>query len=137
MERKVIVSLKSKQIIDGQEESVEMITPGKLYSKEDAYYVVYEETEVSGMEGTTTTLKIGNQNVSLIRFGTVSSKLNFKRGVKDVSLYKTPYGILEVVVNPKEVDIDVNEEGGQIRLVYDLEPAGLKSSKNELLISIH
>jgi uncharacterized beta-barrel protein YwiB (DUF1934 family) len=136
LDKKVVVTVKSKQIVDGSEESIELVTPGKFYRKENAYYVVYDETEVSGMKGTTTTLKIDGRSVSMIRFGTVSSKLNFKKGVRDVSLYQTPYGVLELAVDPRQVAINVNEDGGEIKLAYGLESGGTKSSANELVITI-
>lgn len=136
MKKAVVVSVKNRQIINGQEESIEVVTPGTFYKKGDAYYVVYDETEISGMQGTTTTLKIEEGKVSLIRFGTTSSRVNFKAGFKDVSLYRTPYGVMEFCVNPETVDININDDGGEIKLVYELGDSGQKASANELLIKV-
>lgn len=137
MDKKVVVSIKSKQTIDNEVENIELITTGKFYRKDNAFYVVYDETEISGMAGTTTTVKIGREEVDLIRFGTTNTKMSFKKGIKDVSLYKTPYGILEIVINPYCVDIDVGDEGGEIRMGYGLETGGVKESNNELSIKIN
>lgn len=137
MGRKVIVTVRSKQKIDNEEEVIELVTPGKFYKKDDSYFVVYDETEVSGMEGTTTTVKIESECVSLIRFGSVTTNLKFKKGVKNTSLYRTPYSILELTVNPLQVKVDVNDEGGEIRLQYELAAGGQQNSTNELLIKIH
>lgn len=137
MDKKVVITIKSKQTVNNEEENIELVTMGRFYQKENAYYIVYDETEISGMEGTTTTVKIAEEEVNLIRFGTTSTRLNFKKGVRDVSLYGTPYGVLELVVNPYSVDIDMDESGGEVRLGYGLGTGGLQESMNELYIKIH
>ena len=136
MDKKVIVSVKSKQMVDREEENIELVTPGKFYKKENIYYVVYDETEISGMEGTTTTMKIGSEEVNLIRFGTTTTRLNFRKGIRDISLYQTPYGVLELVIDPFLIDIDMNDNGGEVKLSYGLEAGGQKASTNELHIKI-
>ena len=69
MGKEALISIKSDQV--GVEDGkIEVVTKGKLYKKNDLYYAVYEETEISGMKGTTTTLKIGSDKLSLIRIGT-------------------------------------------------------------------
>lgn len=136
MKRPVIVSIKSRQTAGGQGESIETVTPGTFYRKEGAYYVVYDETEISGMKGTTTTIKIEEDKVSIIRFGTTSSRMNFRAGFKDVNLYRTPYGITEFCINPETVNINMGEDGGEIQLVYELEDSGNKTSVNQLSIDV-
>lgn len=136
MNKKVVVTIKNRQVVNNEEENIELITTGKFYKKGNTYYVVYDETELSGMEGTTTTVKIGEDEVNLIRFGTTNSRLNFKKGITDVSLYKTPYGILELVIKPYFIDIAVDDAGGDILLKYNLETGGQHQSNNELFINI-
>ena len=137
--KKVIVKVKSRQSINNEEddqEVIELITPGEFYKKENIYFAAYEETEISGMKGTTTTLKIGSDEVNLIRFGNVNSCLRFKKGIKDVSFYKTQYGVIELVVKVLEIDINIGDNGGDLRLLYELEAGGQQSSTNELCIKI-
>ena len=61
-----------------------------------AYYAVYEETEISGMKGTTTTLKIDEENFTLIRTGTTNTEMKFKKYARDLTLYNTPHGALDL-----------------------------------------
>ncbi len=136
MKSKVIVKVVSKTISDGEEEKIELMTPGKFYKKGEAYFVVYEETEISGMEGTTTTLKIESDQLRIIRFGTTSSNLIFKKGIKHSSMYKTVYGIFEVIVEPSSIDIDVDENGGKIEIDYNLRAGGMAQSTNSMCIEI-
>lgn len=59
-----IITLNSKQ---NDEEEIKVVTPGVFYEEEGVFHAKYEETEVSGMEGTTTILKIEKEKFSLIR----------------------------------------------------------------------
>lgn len=136
MSKEVIITVISKQKADGDEESLELVTLGKFYRKAETYYIVYEETRISGMEGTTTTLRIENENVSLTRFGTINSTLKFSNGYEDISLYKTPHGVLELTVKTLRIQVDVGDNGGEVMLVYELKVEGLKTSINELFIKI-
>jgi len=136
LKKKVIVTIESKQKIENSEEVIELVTPGDFYCKENAYYLVYDETEISGMEGTTTTLRAENGYVNLIRFGSTNSNLKFREGIKDVSLYRTPYGVLEIAIIPSIVKVDINESGGEIKLIYELDFGGPQRSKNELHIKV-
>ena len=54
-----------------KEEFVELMTRGSLVLKGGSYYVTYRETETTGYEGCTTTLKIAadGSRVAMLRFG--------------------------------------------------------------------
>lgn len=136
MENKVLISVKTKQYIDGEPEIIELITEGKFFKEDNQYMAVYDESEISGMEGTKTTLKIGDNSLSIIRRGTTNSNLVFRKGVNDVSIYSTPFGSLEVMIKPTKVDIDVNEKGGKVQLEYRMEAAGFEPIDNSLELNI-
>ena len=69
MEKNAVIQLKSFSDID-ESDAIEVITPGKFIIKDNSYEVVYEESEISGMKGTTTTLKIEEERFILERVGT-------------------------------------------------------------------
>ncbi len=75
MKKKALIHVLSS-VPDAKEknDSIEVVTPGNFYKKDRNYYAVYEETSISGMEGTTTTLKIGEKNFSLIRMEVLVQK---------------------------------------------------------------
>jgi len=79
MNKNAIISVVSKQA-DGNDDGdiIEVVTPGKFYKQDDCYYAVYEETEISGMKGTTTTLKIDEEKFTLIRTELLILKWNLK-----------------------------------------------------------
>lgn len=136
MEYKALISVKTKQSIDGEYETIELITEGKFFKEDNRYMAEYEESEISGMEGTKTTLKIEDNSLTIIRRGTTNSNLVFKKGVSDRSIYNTPFGSLEVLIKPTKVDIDVNEKGGKVELEYRMEAAGFEPIDNSLELNI-
>lgn len=135
MKQKAIISVSSKQSID-EEELIEVVTPGSFYKKENYYYAVYEETELSGMRGTTTTLKIGKDKFSLIRMGSTSAKMDFDKKTKNVSMYNTPYGTLELKIETKDLDIDINDNGGSVMVNYNMSLSGQTPYNTMLKINI-
>lgn len=135
MRRKAIISVVSKQT-DGDGNKIEVVTPGEFYKENNDYYAVYEETELSGMEGTKTTLKISSDKLLLLRVGTTNAEMKFKKNNKDITLYNTPYGALEISVETKDLKINIDNNGGDVLVNYNLAVAGQKSQNTILEVNI-
>ena len=71
MEKKAIISIVSNASMEDGD-VIEVVSPGKYIKMDSGYKAVYEETEISGMEGTTTILTIKDKEVLLEREGTTS-----------------------------------------------------------------
>ncbi|CAB1254069.1 DUF1934 domain-containing protein [Clostridium sp. MT-14] len=134
MKKKAIISLSSKQ--SDNNEVIEVVTPGDFYKKNDCYYAVYKETQLSGMEGTTTTLKIKNNKLSLIRMGSTNAKMDFNKYERSRSMYKTPYGAIELKIKTNEINIDVGENGGDVLINYSMSLAGQTAQDTQLKVNI-
>ncbi|EGT3619819.1 DUF1934 domain-containing protein, partial [Clostridium perfringens] len=131
MSKKAIISICSTQDI-GEKEKIEVVTVGEFSINGDEFIATYDETEISGMEGTKTTLKIKGDKVVLHREGTTSTKMEFQKDNTQVALYNTPYGMLELKTSTKELDLDVNEKGGNISIKYHLIAGGQEPIKTNL-----
>lgn len=133
--KKVILSIKGTQVNPmGEDNKIELITEGRLYKKDDVYYIEYEESTVSGLEGTKTLLVIGDNRVFLERTGAHESRFVFEKGRKYVSYYETPFGSLEMGVFPTRIDYDVDETKGKVDLKYQLDISGKYAGLNELMV---
>ncbi|MCY6369842.1 DUF1934 domain-containing protein [Clostridium ganghwense] len=135
MGKKAIISVGSKQI-GNEDEAIEVVTQGEFYEKGNCYYAVYQETALSGMDGTTTTLKIKPDEFSLIRMGTTNAKMEFKNKKKNISMYDTPYGTLELLIETNKLDININKDGGKVSIDYNMSLGGQKPLKTILSIDI-
>ncbi|CDF57244.1 DUF1934 domain-containing protein [Thermobrachium celere] len=136
MENKRLISVKTKQLIDGQEETIELISEGIYYKDNDVYIAEYDESEISGMEGTRTTLVIGRDSLNIIRRGTTTSDLRFKKGESHTAFYTTPYGALEITISTNQVNIEADEKGAKVYLEYKMHATGLDPIINKLELNI-
>ncbi len=121
METNALITLTGRQSIDGESDQYELTTLGKYVKKGDKYYISYEGSELTGYEGTTTTLKIKDGCVSMIRFGNASTQMIFEKEKKYVGHYDTPYGALSVGVTTNSIELNIDENGGEIDLDYMVE----------------
>ena len=119
MEKRAIISVKSTSNLDPNE-VIEVVTPGTFIINEEGFKAIYEESEISGMDGTTTTLNIQDNMMILERVGSTTTNMEFKEGAMAVSLYNTPYGVLNLNVDTEKLNININENGGEIYSKYIL-----------------
>ncbi|MGL5512697.1 MAG: DUF1934 domain-containing protein [Sporomusa sp.] len=128
-----------QQDVHGEENTIELFTHGRSYAKNGVHYISYQETEVSGMEGSATLLKIYADHCVLVRTGKVRQRQKFRRGERSVSSYVTPYGALEMGVRTTGLTVS---RAGQDNLVtgvaieYELEIDGQWQSANKLTVII-
>jgi uncharacterized beta-barrel protein YwiB (DUF1934 family) len=137
MVRNVFISVKSLQVdTEGETSELTLVAEGKYYEKAGYKYITYKETEVTGLEGTTTCLKLGCGEVTVIRLGSIEAKQVFVMGSIHHCTYVTPHGAFELAVTPLVVEEQVHAGEGYVRLEYDLEMNGRPFSRNILLIKI-
>lgn len=122
MQENVVISIRGQQLFDeGEPDVMELITQGTLELVEDGYNLTYEETELTGLEGTVTTFVVRPNQVSLTRQGKVNSIMVFEEGQVHFSMYETPYGSVPMGVNTRRVTCQRNAAGGYIEIDYSIE----------------
>lgn len=119
MPQDVKITIASQQD-DGQESiEVNKKSQGILYNKAGTFYLKYTE-DLEDVTEVKTTLKIKEDNLTLIRRGNLNSIQHFIPGEKTSFDYKTPYGKFKFELEVKEFLVDVNLKQGQIDIVYEL-----------------
>lgn len=127
-----------KGIIDrnGDKEVIEYTTAGDYYIKNGAHYLIYEETELTGMEGVKTMVKIHDDSVLIKRYSEGASDLVVTLGKMEESFYRTPYGIFDMITFGRKLSVQADEDGGRIHFTYDLTIKDLSESYNEMTIIV-
>lgn len=138
MEKNVILSIRGQQTVDGSEPEVtELMTEGVLAHRDgEGYTLRYQETELTGLEGTQTTFQIEQGRVTLLREGQVNSQMVFEEGRRHLSMYNTPYGALSIGVNTRRMKVRLDEGGGEIEINYALEIDHAVAGENLFHISV-
>ena len=121
MSRPVILSIRGRQSYRGQEpDSIELVTEGELSYRDGGWDVCYQESELTGLAGVTTTFRVEPGKVTLTRTGSLVSTMVFQEGVSHDSLYQMEFGALMISVQATRVFFDIVEDGGTIDLVYNI-----------------
>lgn len=134
MNKKAVITVKSN--ISVEEEFIEVITPGVFTVLKNSFKVEYEETKLSGMEGTKTTMIINKNSFELIRCGSTETQMIFDKNNQSMSLYKTPYGNMAITIDTKHMKINVDENGGNIHIIYALSIEDQQKIETDLNINI-
>ena len=122
MKQNVVLSILGRQTYLGQEpDTVELITEGVLEDQGNAWFLSYEESDMTGMGGVTTTFIIEPDKVTLKRTGKLNSQMVFQEGIVHESLYQMEFGALMISVCASRVMADIYHDGGMIDLVYTIE----------------
>lgn len=122
MKRAVVLRIQGRQSYDGQEPDViELVTEGTMEFTAGGWDISYEESELTGMSGVTTTFRVEPGRVTLRRTGKLRSEMVFQEGMRHESLYQLEFGALLMAVTAKQVFFDIVPDGGMIDLSYSVE----------------
>ncbi len=122
MKRNVVLSIRGRQAYMEQEpEIIELVTEGTMEYRDGGWDISYEETRLTGLEGVTTTFRVEPDKVILTRTGKLNSQMVFCEGVRHESLYQMEFGALMLSVCARRILAQLQEDGGMIDLVYDIE----------------
>ena len=117
----VMLSIRGEQYFDDVDPDVtELTTEGTMVLTEDGMILSYEETELTGMAGTTTTFTVTGPRVILTRSGSVNSQMVFEEGCQHTSLYETPFGELTIDIQTSKLLHNLTERGGLMEIKYSI-----------------
>ena len=132
----VMLSVRGEQYYEGIDpDETELMTEATLEMTEDGLRISYEESSLTGMEGTTTTYLISGSRVTLLRQGTVNSQMVFEEGRQHTSLYGTPFGELTVDIQTSRLRHNLTERGGVMEIRYSIAVEHVVTGRN--CIKVH
>jgi len=137
MKKDVLINIKSIHNSEDDHDVIELFTTGQYYKSGESYYIIYDESEATGFEGSTTTLKVEPEKmVTLSRTGAVSSQLMIERGVRHQCHYDMGCAELLVGVLGSRIKSSLTEKGGGLEIKYSLDINSMYASENEMYIHI-
>ena len=137
MEKEVVISIKGMQQYEGAlPDAVELVTAGRLARDGTGYTLSYQESELTGLDGTLTTIQVDGEQVTLMRVGEFNSQLVFQEGRRHLSVYNTPYGAMSVGLNTRHLLAVLSDRGGDIEVDYFIEIDHALAGRNVFRISV-
>lgn len=132
-------SFTDKESADGNTECTTLTTDCTVADKGGRLEIEYEESEITGMEGSKTKVIVDKDNpnlVSILREGSVSTALVFEEGKRHHCVYETPYFPIELCVNTLSLENKLTYEGGYFTAEYLVEMNGMLAEKTHITVTI-
>ena len=121
MEKQIILFVRGEQTYDSvSPEVTELATEGLMTIEGEEVTLTYQESEITGMEGTTTRFIVRGDTVVLERTGMIVSRMEFKQGERSSSLYETPWGTMVVDVATTRLAHRLTERGGVLEIAFTI-----------------
>ncbi len=137
MKKQVLINIKGVYKNQDDSDVIELFTTGQYYKKNGDYYISYEESEVTGFQGSRTTLRVEKENkVTLERSGTAKTQLIVERGVRHQCHYSVAEGDMMIGVMGNRIKSNLTDTGGNLEFKYSLDINSLLSSENEMYIFV-
>ena len=114
---------------------MELVTEAKMYERNGVLYLLYDESEFTGMEGIKTRLRLEGNSLKLSRSGKmgIDSEMRFEEGKRFENKYQTPMGPIAVEILTNEFENTMTYEGiGKLSLDYSMSLKGLTEGRSKL-----
>ena len=118
----VMLSICGRQAyMDQEPDVIELVTEGTMEFRDDGWDISYEESDLTGLAGVTTTFRVERGKIILSRTGRLSSQMVFQEGISHSSLYQMEFGALMITVCATRIFAQLGEGVGMIDLVYNID----------------
>ena len=117
MKEDYLVTVVTRQEIEGERDLLEVTTHGHLEDEKDSYTLIYTEQEEDGSESTTN-LQVNSSSVTVNREGSIATYMIIEKDVRNLSHHVTPYGSFSMGVCGKEIISEMTDEGANLRFSY-------------------
>ena len=136
MMKDVVITIRSLTGLGEEEDSLDFVTDG-LYSYDgEVACLTYLESEVTGMEGTRTSLMVLPDKVVVDRDGLVTSRMIFTPGQRSAFQYDTPVGTATMQMDTHRITQRFDERGGEMEIDYVLGLEHAVISRNRFRLNV-
>ncbi|MBE6778802.1 MAG: DUF1934 domain-containing protein [Ruminococcaceae bacterium] len=117
----VLIHISGTQTLAGEKpDTIELTTTGTLQQTIQGWQLCYQETEATGLPGTTTTVHISPCRIVLERTGPNASILVLEKHKRHHCNYNTPYGMMDLGTFATAIDYHLGDTGGTLDFAYTL-----------------
>ena len=132
-----LIDITSTYKVEGNEETLNIKTIGTFKEKENKKYIIYKEySDSNPNKFKTCILKIENNNkkITLIKNGTIQTKLILEKGQRIYSPYPTEFGAIMMGIFTNSVEFNNSENEAHLNLKYSIDVNSEFVSTNHIKI---
>lgn len=136
MVKDVWISISNRQSGKEEEDTMVFDTAGHYYFDNGIGVLSYQESELTGLQGTRTSVMVMPNQVVVDRDGMLTGRMVFREGAKDSYPYHTPYGQMMLGIDTRRIRHNFNENGGDVEIDYITDLAHAFVIRNKFRISV-
>ena len=123
MEKEVLIHVKGLHMLDTQdgEEPIEIVVPGEYYFRNGSHYLRYEELLEDQGDPTINYIKISPRGMEVRKKGVVNTHMVFEQGKRNMALYTTPFGTLEMGISATSLELQESDGRIDMKVKYSLD----------------
>lgn len=129
MKEDYLVTIVTKQEIEGEKDVLEVTTHAELLGDGDDYTISYAEQEADGSESRTKLHCLNGKCITVTREGAINTYMIIEKDVRHISHHVTPYGSFSMGVCAADINSDITEKGGKLNFRYstdiEMSPLGV------------
>ena len=132
----VIISVTGVQQGAEGPDAMELVTAGQYGISAGEVRLTWEESELTGMAGTRTSLTVQPRSVVLRREGSMNTTMEFEEGQKHYFLYETPFGSATMGLDTHRIRSRLDFHGGDILIDYVVDLDQTVVGRNRFYIQV-
>ena len=132
----VIISVTGIQHGPDGPDSLQLVTAGQYGVDSDQICMTWEESELTGMEGTRTSSTVQPKTVVLSREGKTNTTMEFQEGKKSYFLYETPFGSATMGLDTRRIRSSFDFHGGDMEIEYTVDMDQTIVGRNRFYIQV-
>ena len=136
MMKDVVIYIRSLFGDGADDNTIDFTTDGLYNFDGSTACLTYQESEVTGMEGTRTSVIVMPDQVVVDRDGAVTSRMIFRPGEKHAFLYDTPVGSATMHMDTRNMNARFNEHGGHMEIDYVVDMEHAFASRNRFRLTV-
>lgn len=137
MQQDFLISITGRQFNGLDSDSIELTTTGAYFKRAGKHYISYREENTENDGHVLTTLKVdGEQQVTLIRSGSLHSKMILEKNKRHLCHYDTGVGEMMIGVFTTAIHSQLNDKGGRLSFQYALDINSEFVSNNDIEITV-
>lgn len=123
MEKDVLIHVRGLQMIEdeGQDDPIEIVVPGEYYFRNGSHYLRYEEIMEDFGQPTINYIKISPKGMEVRKKGQVNTHMVFEQGKRNMTLYSTPFGTLQMGISATKMELKESESRIDMKVNYALD----------------